>query len=164
MIIAFFSDIKNPLSPTSKGTKRKRDSGPGPGRPETNFMKSSSSAKRYKLDPEYKSLKEKSHKHSVQFFVTLGHIGSRYYHNSPNNPNLDTLFKSLKAGVNPMDEKIFSEEKSQLIKNTVGGGIGQHDWDWLRAELKPHVILTSRSKLQSYTIGNLLICRYTINQ
>ena len=122
-------------------------------------MSSSPSAKKAKLDPAYKIVKQLSNKE--QFFVLLGHMGSRYYHNVDN--NLYELFNSLKVGINPMEKKIFSEEKSQHIKNSVGGGIGQRDWDMLRAELKPHIILTSRSKLQSYTIGNLFLLMYMWN-
>ena len=129
--------------------KRKKNSG----RPETDFKNSSPSAKKAKLDPAYKIVKQLSNKE--QFFVLLGHMGSRYYHNVDD--KLYKLFDSLKVGINPMEKKIFSEEKSQHIKNSVRGGIGQRDWDMLRAELKPHIILTSRSKLQSYTIGNLFL-------
>ena len=140
--------------------KRKKN----PGRPETDFKNSSPSAKKAKLDPAYKIVKQISNKDGkkdgVPFFVLLGYMGSRYYHNVDD--KLYKLFDSLKVGINPMEKKIFSEEKSQHIKNSVGGGIGQRDWDMLRAELKPHIILTSRSKLQSYTIGNcsyLCTCR-----
>ena len=125
-------------------------------------MSSSPSAKKAKLDPAYKIVKQISNKDGkkdgVPFFVLLGYMGSRYYHNVDD--KLYKLFDSLKVGINPMEKKIFSEEKSQHIKNSVGGGIGQRDWDMLRAELKPHIILTSRSKLQSYTIGNLFLLMY----
>ena len=53
-----------------------------------------------------------------------------------------------------MAPKIFSPDMSKYIKETLGGGIGQEQWDWLRGLLLPSVVLTSRSKLQTYTIEN----------
>ena len=61
---------------------------------------------------------------------------------------------SIATGQNPMEPKIFSPAMSKYIKETLGGGIGQEQWDWLRGLLLPSVVLTSRSKLQSYTIEN----------
>ena len=43
---------------------------------------------------------------------------------------------------------------SKYVKETLGGGIGQEQWDWLRGLLLPSIVFTSRSKLQTYTIEN----------
>ena len=152
------SDITNPLNRSpAKGVKRKRDPadvGQGPGRKLTKFNDASRSAKKARLDPEYKSLTEKAHRGSAPFSVLLGNIGSRYYHNSPIFPNLDKLFKAIANGENPMDNKIFSIDKSRHI----GRNLSQREYDSLRSDLLPSVVLTSRSKLQAHKIGDLLIC------
>ena len=145
----FLSDITNPLSPPAKGLKRKR------GRNVTNFNIASPSAKKARLDPAYKKIKEIAHTDSIPFSTLLGYLGSRYYctyYNSPVLPKLYELFKAIANGHNPMENKVFSIEKSQHIKDTME--LGQRSYDFLRAELLPHIKLTSRSKLQSHTIGN----------
>ena len=142
-----FSDITNPLSPTKvtkqRGTKRK-------GHPTVPFSTASRSAKKARLDPHYKMLREFSHNvnDSVPFYTALGELGARYYHNTDS--EYETLFKAIAIGANPMKPKIFSEKVSLSIKQHIG--IGQRKWDILRARFHPHIVLTSRSKLQAYTI------------
>ena len=141
-----FSDIINPLSPSpAKGLKRKK-----PSQRATPFNIASPSAKKARLDSEYKKLKAITKSdHTVSFSILLGHLGSRYYHNVDS--NLEKLFSEIKKGRNPMDNKIFSIDKSRHIKKN----LSQRDYDNLRSDLLPSVVLTSRSKLQAHTIGNL---------
>ena len=95
-------------------------------------------------------LREFSHNEPVPFYTALGELGARYYHKVDS--EYEILFKALANGDNPMKSKIFSEKLCLSIKQ--GLGMGQRKWDILRARLHPHVILTSRSKLQAYTIKN----------
>ena len=136
------SDIKNPLSP-AKGKKRKflDDSS-------VSYLEASPELKKTKLDPHYKKLREFSTNESAPFNMALGEIGARYYKNI--NPEYELLFKTIANGDNPMKPKIFDEKTCLSIKQDIG--IGQRKWDILRARFHPHIILTSRYKLQNYTI------------
>ena len=135
------SDITNPLSP--KGKKRKALSS-------VTYLEASPTKKRAKLDPYYRKLREFSTNDTAPFHMVLGELGKRYYCNT--NSDYEILFKALAKGDNPMEAKIFSEKFCLSIKQDLG--MGQRKWDILRARLHPHVILTSRSKLQAYTIKN----------
>ena len=142
------SDVTNPLSPSPiKGTKRKAQGGQS-----ISYLNAGPKTKKRKLDPAYKLLREISTKHTAPFHMALGQLGARYYHNTKTNPELETLFKVIANGDNPMEAKIFDEQTSASIKGTLG--LGQNLWDYLRARLQPHIFLTARSKLQAYTIKN----------
>ena len=133
------------MSPSPvKGIKRK--TGPRT----VSYLDAGPKAKKVKLDPAYKLIKDISKKESAPFHMALGQLGARYYHKTKTNPELETLFKVIANGDNPMEAKIFDEKTSASIKGTLG--IGQNLWDYLRARLQPHIFLTARSKLKAYTI------------
>ena len=91
--------------------------------------------------------------------MALGELGARFYHNI--NHEYEILFKAIANGDNPMKPKIFSEKTCLSIKQDIG--IGQRKWDILRARLNPHVILTSRTKLQEFTIKQNPIVEQFLN-
>ena len=93
------SDVTNPWSP-AKATKRKAQDPPS-----VSYLKASPQSKKRKFDAPFKLTKEISINESAPFNMALGQMGARYFHNV--NSELETLFKVIANGDNPMKDKIF---------------------------------------------------------